>query len=598
MRKWGQVLVAVLLIQVNYIAAALVEEMRTNPSSVNVSATVEVTVTGQLPVSGNPRLADVIDQSPRPTLTLRPRNPTLRWDPRCDAAAPFPATSPQGRFLWNGQQVGTTGAVSSSPTCTTSFGNATFNETINIPRSITDMILAEVLKTPVSRIAGNPGYTASFSMQYIRTFTHVGESKQFQVPVVFRVGVQADLNYSRLVSVEASGNTGFVPLRVGVSVTLPLTWRIGIETSGSGQSLTIRSDALEYRTPDGQLLQRVASPLVQAYVPGLAGWQGMEGGHLLTDLTGHLVPAAAAQAHLSTLQVRENLVIPMSVVNRARQLGANQLVVSRVFSDGRNSQVGSITQPLGGTGVLQITRMDLYFSDGGSRVKVFDEGAAVRAVADINYLGSGQLRATWEWAPLTPGGVPLFRPLPPASQLDQGQLGDLKQSVDTRRTLTLVREYLNDLKLVTFYSPPLPTGNPGVYVVRLRIESPAPPFAVPVIRYYIGVSPESGMREAPPPAPLQVTEPAPGKDATPETSFAWQAVDTTRVYRLEVYPDPELSGSMVTGILVPADKLATDLTPLVTNHLRAGSSYWCRIVAINAAGEVHAASEAFQLRVP
>ncbi len=586
MKKWTPVLMALpLLAMLAMQSEAAVLGMQITPPSVNIQARTSVTASVPPPANGAASLGDVLDSATRPALSINPRSVALRWDPRCDALSdvinPFPITSPQATFRLNGRTVGGTGAIATAGMCTGSFGNAIFNENLLIPQSVIDAVrdavLDEIQDISLSRAINNPVYRTTITVSYVRDFAHAAVVSQYTVPIVFSVTTEINVNFSRLSAVAVSGGGGFLPLHAGATSArnLPLTWKADVESFGAGVALTVRSDGIEYRTPAGQLIRRILSPLTQQFNPALA--------------TGRI----------STLTFNESLIIPMGIVNQARKLGANRLVIQRVFSDGKNALAASIAQPLGGTAAFEITRMDLYFGDGVRRVPVVKQGVDLRAVMEINYLGGGLLRATWEWAPLSPGGVPLFRPLPVVYEPGLAPLGDIQQGIDTRRTKTLVREYLGYQRVAKLYSPLLPTSSPGVYQVRLRVEGPELQFTEPAMRYYVGVSPpDFDIGRMPPLAPLLMAEPRSGEAATPLTEFKWQPVAETRVYRLEVYPDQELIGDLITAILVPSAQAGTSLSPLAMNYLQKGSSYWCRVVAINERGDVHAVSDPFILRVP
>jgi hypothetical protein len=243
---------------------------------------------------------------------------------------------------------------------------------------------------------------------------------------------------------------------------------------------------------------------------------------------------------------------------------------------------------MGSSNQFQITRVDLYFP-GGTRTKVVEKNAALRVVADINYVGTGQLRGLWEWAPVQPGGVPLFRPLPASLK----RIAETENDADyykPRDTLTLVREYLTSFQRVSLRSPLLPTNNAGSYVLRLRIDSPEVSFTLPMVQYFIEVKPEL-IDQVKSTIPLLILNPPPGKSAVASTNFKWSSVPETSVYRFEIYLDEAMSSDIVAAALVKNENTNLLLTPLMYDHLASGKTYWFRVVSIDKEGRLVANSQ-------
>ena len=106
------------------------------------------------------------------------------------------------------------------------------------------------------------------------------------------------------------------------------------------------------------------------------------------------------------------------------------------------------------SGPLQITRIELTFANQQAEATV-PQDARLHARAVIRTDGNGPLRATW----LVDG-----RPLETvALNLSLGSTVTLQTGAGTR----------------------LPTFEPGPHSVTLRVQEPAPPFPVPVIRYFV-----------------------------------------------------------------------------------------------------------------
>ncbi len=239
---------------------------------------------------------------------------------------------------------------------------------------------------------------------------------------------------------------------------------------------------------------------------------------------------------------------------------------------------------------FQLTRVDLSFDDGG-RLGVHDSGEVRRVIAVLNYLGTGFLRATWEIAPVTAGGTPLFRPLPMGVA---NAAGSMAASFDQRPTRTLVREYLGQFQRVSLLSPVLP-DKPGYYLVRLNIDNPDPLFALPALEFAVGGESIESAPE-PEPVPMELTLANSDDGLTPDSLMRWQPVGLTRAYRYEIYADADMTGGMITGAVFPASSQEAALSPLVMDRLQAGRNYHVRVVAIDNAGRVHGESALMRTR--
>jgi hypothetical protein len=480
------------------------------------------------------------------------------------------------------------------------------NETVTIPKTVIDAVMEELLSTTYREVEGLMNRPTEITVEFTRTFLHEGGGKTQSIALIFTItpDIEVLINRSSLVSVKVTGPKILVPGQPGAGAPVnipPVTWVAEIETIGEGEQLTIRSDRIEYRTPSGQLIYSQNKPLLKQFNPAFAGnLQNRSLSSVLKDGTQALVKPAQAQVmqqpRYSRLQFMETLIIPKSVFLRAQQLGVGRVVVNRTFTDGTEAFSASFQLPLGGASLFQITRVDLHFPD-GERSKVVVKDDPLRAVVDINYLGTGQLLAIWEWAPVMSGGTPLFRPLPATITRRPEDINSADYYAP-RNTMTMVREYLTSFKRVSLQSPPLPTDKPGNYVLRLRIDSPEVQFTLPVIQYYVNLEPLPAPEAERDLLPLIVTSPPPGGVAMPAMNFKWSGVPGTAVYRFEVYLDEGLKSGMVTGALIRGDLSDLVLSPLVHDHLQSGKEYWCRIVSVDSNGQLHAASKPFRMQVP
>ncbi|MDN5939959.1 MAG: hypothetical protein L0H83_15035, partial [Salinisphaera sp.] len=168
----------------------------------------------------------------------------------------------------------------------------------------------------------------------------------------------------------------------------------------------------------------------------------------------------------------------------------------------------------------------------------------------------------------------------------------------------------------------LPTRGDGAYLVRLRITSPEFGFDEPVLRYFVNPA------LAPSPAPQIMTAlgPAAGDAYGEGMGFSWEPLPGAAVYRLEFYerpptpsdPDPvgdpaapaadpaepELyptaipDTAPISGIVISAELVNSQLSPLVLDHLPPGRTYWWRVVAFDSRGDLVGRSPLRPLLVP
>jgi hypothetical protein len=291
----------------------------------------------------------------------------------------------------------------------------------------------------------------------------------------------------------------------------------------------------------------------------------------------------------------ESVLIPQSVIQTAHDQGFSQVRYSRTFND--NIAAPPITQYVtlnitsSSAAGFSLSRLALAF-DNGSAVRVLDRKASTYATAEINFNGSGLLQGFWEIAgPTSTAGEPIYHPI--------GQ----------------VQQYLVGSTVQTLKSPLLPTDAIGLYLVRLRVTSPAPGFDVPVIRYFVADEHNAATL---PTLPLSLLAPPTQALLAQDTAFAWEAIRGARVYQLEIYEAPRLPGDNlpdlggnataaspalprtppVAGVLVPGAQTRVALSSAVRSHLTPGRRYLWRVLAISINGHVVGESPVRELRVP
>ena len=299
----------------------------------------------------------------------------------------------------------------------------------------------------------------------------------------------------------------------------------------------------------------------------------------------------------STVRFTESILVPPEISVQANRLGASTISYVRQFNDGSGPVALQETILVGGSAAAQlgITREALTFDD-GAVVRVVQANDPLLAVAEVNFTGSGTLSAVWEVAePGTTGGQPMFRELQPVTR---GLLGSEPVFIRSLR---------------------LPTDSPGVYIVRLRITSPAPGFDPPALTYYVGDA-----RAAMPGGivPMALIGPADGAMLDHETRFAWQAVDGAKAYKIELFASPgtdpfdlpdltgtsdaidfrlaraALSAPPVSGLIVVGAQSQAVLTAAVRARLKTRHTYFWRVQAIGPEGTVIGEAQVRRLRVP
>lgn len=341
------------------------------------------------------------------------------------------------------------------------------------------------------------------------------------------------------------------------------------------------------------------------------------GGGTATSSAGTFTSAANVNSVIATRTVRlavpsvpagtvtagEFFQIPTSVYTFAQTNNLSTIYYYRDFVAGAEGNTGpaffqiNLTQPAtpppsgGGTttttvpnteSVLTLNRIALRYSD-NSIVKLIKPGTRIRAVADINYTGTGLLDALWEVAdPSSTRGTPFFIPL---------------QSV---------RQYLGAGGQIYLQSPVLPSQDSGNYVVRLRIREPVISLTQPILRYNVSPSgsAEAGIRLP----PVSLRSPSANALLTEDTQFSWRPVKGARAYQLELYAQPKNGTRLdelgldkqipASGILVPGKKTGIGLGTLSRSHLQHGETYYWRIMAIGPGGQILSTSLLREIRIP
>ncbi len=280
------------------------------------------------------------------------------------------------------------------------------------------------------------------------------------------------------------------------------------------------------------------------------------------DVTGNPIPLS--------VQLPETLSIPAAVVARAAQAGVSRLYYRRSFADGSIASgappTAAIALDITGAGgaPFAVNYIGLRFDDGSLR-RVLAVGEELRARATIRFTGTGRLRGVWEIAdPASSAGAPVYRPL---RVVQQPLFGGRAASLD---------------------SPPLPSQQPGLYRLRLRVIEPADSGDTVSLQYFVAAA------SSPPLAPVEVIAPQANAVLRDDTVFRWQPVSGAVAYRLEFHQrnsDGKAGDAPLAGMEVDASRRSLVASQLMRRHLQPGGSYRWRLIALDASGQRIARSE-------
>jgi hypothetical protein len=231
------------------------------------------------------------------------------------------------------------------------------------------------------------------------------------------------------------------PVDVSGTTVVPVTWLV--VTSGGG---TVQSAPGQFETEEGKVLGTAGEVLSQSLTgPGRA---------LLT----------------------ESLRVPDMVAVRAHLMGHQTIYFRRVFDDGSGNATGGLALRIaaGANAKLRLSGANADVSPNSFDIDhlriAFDKnqpfvtvarGAPLTVRASIRYASSGFIYASWEVAGPNPGTSPRFR------------------------ALTSINQLLDTPSEAVFTSSLLPTDEPGMYLVRLEVTTPALSYDEPEIRYLV-----------------------------------------------------------------------------------------------------------------
>lgn len=366
-----------------------------------------------------------------------------------------------------------------------------------------------------------------------------------------------------------------ITIPLGQPTTMTVTWMV------TSFSLITPNPNATLTSSSGQFVVPSVGPLIVGTVNTTVSGVG----------TG--LPSGASRAIIT-----EVVTVPAEISLKVLRSGASSLEYRRTFSDG-SAVTGTfaVNILIGGSGAagFGISRMALAFDD-GAVVRIVPAKSRLSAAAEVSYNGSGMLSGYWEVAdPGSTSGTPIFRPL---QSVSHGLGGSERKKVP---------------------SPDLPTGNLGLYMVRLRVTAPVPGFEPPVLYYYVG-EPKPGTPLAF--MPMTVMSPPNQAYVDSATPFSWQPVKGARAYKIEIFANPktavnnlpELGGGLVeadpqliqralsrpamAGMLVAGSQTRITLSASTRAKLQQQHSYFWRIQAISADGTTVGEAQVRELRIP
>ncbi len=213
------------------------------------------------------------------------------------------------------------------------------------------------------------------------------------------------------------------------STSIPVNWSV---TTNSAGSVTLTSSQGVFRTIGGTVLGTVSQPLSRT-VSGP-----------------------------TTATIQEAVLVPADIVVRASREGNDRILYQRSFTDGvpATGQI-SLNIVTSGAASFGISALTLNFGEDRA-LYIAKRGEELVAQSEISFTGTGLLKGAWEIAGPQPN------PNKPAW-----------------RTLATVNIALTGVESAALKSPPLPTDVSGVFLVRLRLDSPPMGTALPVIRYSV-----------------------------------------------------------------------------------------------------------------
>ncbi|HEV8585695.1 MAG TPA: hypothetical protein VGT02_12060 [Methylomirabilota bacterium] len=257
-------------------------------------------------------------------------------------------------------------------------------------------------------------------------------------------------------------------------------------------------------------------------------------------------------------RVVETLIIPGTVAERALKRGLDIFFYCREFTNAAGGAIvpgfpavtNTVTCKQGSSAYanFSIARAELFFEDHRRTATVPLGSPDLKVMADVAYNGSGLMRAVWEVAELGAtnlGNVPINAP---PRVFDTPVAPNLLPQRNLFRTLHTITQYVGfgDRVLLTLPpSIPLPTTQPGTFVVNLRFVDPPVGFEIPVATYFVKSNEHPIKRAA-----INLLTPAEAQ-TLPYTlfGFRWESVPGASQYRLDVFPAETVVSQTFPGVI-------------------------------------------------
>ncbi|NJD67144.1 MAG: PKD domain-containing protein [candidate division NC10 bacterium] len=323
----------------------------------------------------------------------------------------------------------------------------------------------------------------------------------------------------------------------------PFSVAVSVNTSPSPAQVSLIQSvpiAITYTfTANIQTTFTLTSPL-GTFVADSGGTLGTGGGGLSVTIVG------------GRGVVTETLTVPQVVAERSLRGGSPTFTFQRLFSGGNTAVTATVPMRVvsSAAGPFSLRRVELRFDNGRGEITVPKNFEHLKAIAFVEFNGSGLLEAAWE--------------------------------VDGR-TLTIIRKFLTFGDLVTLTTPdvpPLPTFEPGPHQVTFRITSPPATIEIPPFTYFVTAA--SKAAEA-----IELIAPADkARLPQPGAAFEWKGVAEVAQYRLDV--SEEEADTPLFSALVKETRYS--MPPVYERNLVIGKRYRWQVNGLDVDGNIVAAS--------
>jgi hypothetical protein len=251
--------------------------------------------------------------------------------------------------------------------------------------------------------------------------------------------------------------------------------------------------------------------------------------------------------------VTETLSIPVALVERALQRGANSFIYTRTFGGaGARGETVTIAFQITGEAASSFTlkRVELYFDRDRRSIEasVDQYTKGFKAYAELRFVGSGNLRGYWE--------------------VDGRILGSVNRHLAIGPTVVLE----------TPEAPPLPTFEAGTHLLRFIVTSPDVAFELPTIAYTVLPAKTENLLEQ-----VLTVSPEPGAllDCLPPT-VSWNRLTKPYLYEVVFFSEPE--GNQIFTAYAKEPFYTVPIMPFRAVFVP-GKTYWWKVRVFGGEGE-------------